>query len=325
MRKTKLLTVSSVSLLCCLLTPWRALRTFAEDKAPAAIPAFTRARNVSYGGKDDTALTMDVFTPKTPNGVAVIWVVCGGWFSTVNALENFVSPKVPASPINVLLERGYTVFAVVLRSQPKFTIPEMLRDLQRATRFIRFHATDYRIDPQRIGITGSSAGGHLSLMQGMAGDLGDPQAADPLEQMSSRVQAVACFFPPTDFLNYGKPGENALGRGILQKFAPAFAFQQLDSKGGRVGPITDEQKILGIGRQISPITHVTADDPPTLIVHGDHDPVVPIQQSETILAKLKKVGVPTELVVKKGAGHGSSLKEDMPVIAGWFDRQLKKN
>ena len=92
-------------------------------------------------------------------------------------------------------------------SQPKFTIPEVLSDMNRSIRFIRHHAADYGIDPDRIGITGGSAGGHLSLMQGTAGDKGDPKAADPVDRESSRVQAVACFFPPTDFLDYGKPAK----------------------------------------------------------------------------------------------------------------------
>src|SRR4030095_5411507 len=108
-------------------------------------------------------------------------------------------------------------------------------------------------------------------------------AKDEIDRASSRVQAVACFFPPTDFLNYGKPGENALGRGILKDFSAPFAFQELDPKRGRFGsfvPITDENKILEIGRQISPINHVSSDDPPTLIIHGDKDTLVPIQQAE---------------------------------------------
>ena len=157
-----------------------------------------------YGRKFGTALTMDVFTPKQDaNGLGVILVVSGGWFSSHEAIRPaFVTP---------LLERGYTVFAVVHGSQPKFTIPEILQDMNRAVRFIRYHAKDYGIDPDRIGIYGGSAGGHLSLMQGTAGDEGDPKAKDPVDRVSSRVQAVACFFPPTDFLNYGKPGEVALG------------------------------------------------------------------------------------------------------------------
>src|SRR5439155_3550362 len=108
----------------------------------------------------------------------------------------------PMTPLLLeFLKRGYTVFAVVHGSQPKFTVPEILLDMHRAVRYIRSHAQDFKIEPERIGITGGSAGGHLSLMQGTAGDLGDPKARDPVERVSSRVQAVACFFPATDFLN----------------------------------------------------------------------------------------------------------------------------
>ena len=145
-----------------------------------------------------------------------------------------MEPKTPSPPCNSCSQRGYTVFAVVHGCQPKFTIPEILEDMNRAVRFIRFHAADYGIDPQRIGITGGSAGGHLSLMQGTAGADGDPKAKDAIDRGSSRVQAVACFFPPTDFLNYGTPGENAVGRGILKDFSPAFAFSQFDPKGARI-------------------------------------------------------------------------------------------
>src|SRR6266849_5073418 len=148
---------------------------------------YTRKEDVIYGRKFGTALTLDVFTPKkNANGAAVIWVVSGGWFSDHGA----INPKF----FDELLKRGYTVFAVVHGSQPRFTIPEAVADMNRAVRFIRYHAKDYKIDPDRIGITGGSAGGHLSLMQGMAGDTGDPKAKDPIDRVSSRVQAVACFF-----------------------------------------------------------------------------------------------------------------------------------
>lgn len=88
-------------------------------------------------------------------------------------------------------------------------------------------------------------------------------------------------------------------------------------------PITDEQKLLDIGRQISPVTHVTADDPPTWIIHGDADKLVPIQQAELIIDKLKSVGVPAELSVKQGAAHGwPDLVGDMTHVADWFDKYL---
>jgi acetyl esterase/lipase len=222
-----------------------------------------------------------------------------------------------------LLKRGYTVFEVVHGSQPKFTIPEVLEDMHRAVRYIRYHAADYGIDPQRIGISGASAGGHLSLMQGTAGAKGDPEAKDPIDRESSRVQAVACFFPPTDFLNYGQPGENAIGRGVLKNFKAPFDFQEFDKETKHFVDITDEAKIEEIGRQISPVNHVTADDPPTLIIHGDADKLVPIQQAELIVDKLKTTGVPAEVVVKKGAAHGwPNLPDDMKTIADWFDKYL---
>ncbi|MGI8982545.1 MAG: prolyl oligopeptidase family serine peptidase [Pirellulaceae bacterium] len=281
---------------------------------------FTHQADVIYGRKHGVALTMDVFTPReNANGAAVIWVVSGGWFST----HDNVNPAFPAE----LMKRGYTVFAVVHGSQPKFTIPEILQDMHRSVRYIRAHAANYKIDPNRIGITGASAGGHLSLMQGLAGDAGDPKAKDPIDQFSSRVQAVACFFPPTDFLNYGKPGENALGRGVLEGFPAPFDFTEFEKRGfqGRFVLVTDEQKRIEIGKQISPITHVSEDDPPSLIIHGDKDYLVPIQQAEIVIEKLKAAKVPAELVVKKGAAHGwADLGKDMTTIVDWFDKHLGK-
>ena len=281
-------------------------------------PSFVRNEDVIYGRKYGVALTMDVFTPKeNANGAAIVFAVSGGWFSAHEAIN--------VGFLDEFLGRGYTVFAVVHGSQPKFTIPEVLSDMNRALRYIKTHAQDYKIDPDRIGITGGSAGGHLSLMQGTAGDDGNPDAKDPVEKSSCRVQAVGCFFPPTDFLNYGKTGEVALGRGVLKGFRAPFDFHELDKSINAFVPITDEARLLEIGRQISPIYHVTPDDPPTLIIHGDADTLVPIQQAETIVAKFKEASVPAELVVKKGAGHGwPDMKKDLVIIADWFDKYLKK-
>ena len=102
-----------------------------------------------------------------------------------------------------------------------------------------------------------------------------------------------------------------------------FSEQDPDTKVFR--PITDEAKILEIGRAISPVNHVSSDDPPILIIHGDADYLVPIQQAQLIVDKLKKVGVESKLVVKNGAGHGwPNLLKDMTIIADWFDEHLKK-
>jgi acetyl esterase/lipase len=280
-------------------------------------PSSTRQEDVIYGRKDGMALTMDVLKPKkNANGAAVIWVVSGGWFSS----HEGVRPAFVAE----LLNRGYTVFAVVHGSQPRYTIPDAVADLHRSVRYIRCHAKEFGIDPQRLGITGGSAGGHLSLMQGTAGEPGNLLSLDPVERTSSRVQAVACFYPPTDFLNYGKPGNVALGTGILVNFRAPFEFRELDKKTRCYVPITDKDRVLQIGRQISPITHVSKDDPPTLIIHGDADTLVPIQQAQLIVAKFKEVGAPAELIVKPRAGHGwADLASDMAKIADWFDKHLK--
>jgi acetyl esterase/lipase len=247
----------------------------------------------------------------------VIFCVSGGWFSA----HESINPGF----ITEMLKRGYTVFAVVHGSQPKFTIPEILQDMNRAVRFIRFHAGDYKIDPNRFGIAGGSAGGHLSLMQGTAGDMGDPKTKDPIDKVSSRVQAVACFFPPTDFLNYGENGKHAIGNGLLVNFRAPFDFHEFNKTTGVFEKITEEKKIEEIARAISPIYHITAETPPTLIIHGDADPLVPIQQSKIFIAKLKEMGVPAELVVKPGMGHGwPTLGQDLPTLADWFDKYLKK-
>jgi acetyl esterase/lipase len=285
----------------------------------AADSSFDRRQDVIYGRKFGTALTMDVFTPKRDaRGIGVIIVVSGG----------FVSSHESISPIFVkpLTDRGYTVFAVVHGSQPRYTIPEIIQDINRAVRFIRYHAKDYGIDPEHIGITGASAGGHLSLMLGTAGDLGNPNARDPVDRVSSRVQAVACFSPPTDFLNYGKSGDAKIrATDHAPPYRAAFDYRELDQESRLWVPVTDPKRLGEIARDISPVWHVSPDDPPTLIIHGDQDRLVPIQQSELIVEKLKKAGVETDLVVKKGAGHGwLGLDKDESRLVDWFDKYLKK-
>jgi len=292
----------------------------ANGPSPSAAdePGFDRQEDVIYGRKFGTALTLDVFRPrKEANGLGVIYVVSGGWFSAHEGISPaYVAPFV---------DRGYTVFAVVHGSQPRFTIPEAVRDVNRAVRFIRHHAKDYAIDPDRLGIFGGSAGGHLSLMVGTAGDLGDPKAKDPVDRVSGRVQAVACFHPPTDFLNYGKDGEDAIGRGVLRDYAAPFDFQQFDPETRKFKPIADEAKVAEIGRSISPINHVSPDDAPTVIVHGDADRLVPIQQAEILVEKLKAAGVEAKLVVKPGAVHGwPRMDKDLVIFADWFDAHLGK-
>ena len=286
--------------------------------ARADEPPFVRKGDVIYGRKFGTALTMDVFTPtKAPNGAGVIMVISGGFFSSHDAIQPlFILP---------LVNRGYTVFAVLHGSQPEYTVPEIVKDMNRAVRFIRHHSKDYGIAADRLGVTGASAGGHLSLMLGTAGAPGSSTAKDPVDRESSRVQAVACFFPPTDLLNFGSPG-HALIRAEDHRppFRAAFQYREMDPQSRVWVPITDEKRLREITRDISPIYHVSPDDPPTLMIHGDADELVPVQQSREMLDALQKAGVSAKLIVKPKAGHGwMTMGQDINSLADWFDTHLK--
>jgi len=285
--------------------------------APAvAQDTYTRTEDVIYGRKYGLALTMDVFTPKEKaNGRGIIFCVSGGWRSGKPGGVGLAKE---------LVDRGYVVFAVVHGSQPKFTIPEVLDDMHRAVRFIRHNAKKYNVDPEKLGIAGGSAGGHLSLMQGCAPKEGNPEATDPVEKHSSKIAAVACFFPPTDFLNYGQEGVVALGEGTLKGFRPPFDFWERDKETNKLVVIEDQERRKAIGKTISPVYFVTKDSAPALIIHGDVDKLVPIQQAELIIAKFKENKVPCELVVKKGGAHGwADIDKDVKILADWFDKYLK--
>jgi acetyl esterase/lipase len=266
---------------------------------------FKRTEDVIYGRKFGTALTLDVIQPAKPNGFGIIFVVSGGWFSSHEAINpNSCGP---------FLERGYTVFAVVHGSQPKFHVTEIVQDMHRAVRFIRHNAANYGVDPNHLGVTGGSAGGHLSLTLGTQGGPGKDDAKDSIDRDSSAVQAVACFFPPTDFLNYGQPGEDAVGVGILKDFKPAF--------GSRSDTGEERQKL---GKEISPIYFVSSNMPPTLIIHGDADKLVPIQQSESFVKRAKELGTTATLIVKEGKGHGwKEWIADYAQFVDWFDQYLR--
>ena len=279
---------------------------------------YTRTRDVIYGRKFGMSLTMDVFQPKKDsNGIGLIAVVSGGWFSSPDMINPaFYQP---------FLNRGYTVFAVCHGSQPKFTLPEIIQDMNRSVRYIRFHAKDYSIDPDRIGIFGGSAGGHLSLMQGTAGDDGDPNAKDPIDRTSSRVQCVACFFPPTDFLNWGEKGKEMINRNFRPPYTAAFDYHDFNKEKALYVPITDEKRLREISADVSPITHVAKGNPPILITHGDKDDLVPLQQSQEFVDKCKEAGVDVKLIVKPGAGHGwLTIIGDEEPLADWFDAHLAK-
>jgi acetyl esterase/lipase len=178
-----LLRYAIASLLLCVT-----VAAHAEEKvAPKIQP------DVVYGHKDGLAMTFDVHRPeKEANGAAVLFMVSGGWYSV------WGPPEQLRPMFATVLDRGYTVLAVRHGSSPRYTIPEAVADVRRAVRYVRLNAEELGIDPNRLGVMGMSAGGHLSLMLGTTGDDGDAKAADPVDRESSRVQAVVALVPPTD-------------------------------------------------------------------------------------------------------------------------------
>jgi acetyl esterase/lipase len=269
-----------------------------------ATDTFTHKEDVIYARKHGTALTLDVFAPKEKAiGRGVILCVSGGWVSDKKMLATYRPVFVPP-----LLARGYTVFAVLHRSQPPFTNLDAAEDIEDAVKFVKKHAGEYGVDPARLGVAEMSAGGHLALLQGTA--TGD-----------GRVAAVGCFCPPTDFLNYGKDGVSATGEG-LKLVAAAFDYHRFAAGKNVHFPVTGEERVALVKR-VSPAYRVSKESAPALILHGDADWLVPIQQSELIVARYKDAGVPFELVVRKGQGHGwPKMSEDVKLIADWFDKHL---
>jgi acetyl esterase/lipase len=267
-----------------------------------------RIRDVIYMKQAGAAFTMDVFKPASPNGAAVIFLVSGGWFST----HEGINPEM-AKGLNDL---GYTVFEVVHGSQPKYTIPEIARMITRAVRFVHANAKSYGVDETRLALMGASAGGHLTLLTAARGDDGNAASTDPIEKASSRVKTAIAYFPPTDFLHYGSSGAEVSAKNpMMAPFIPAF---------GLPANATAEQT-TALLTAVSPITYVTAKMPPTLLIHGDKDALVPIQQSETFRDKLKSLGVEVELVTVPGGQHdGATVNGGLVRLMSWLDEHLKK-
>jgi acetyl esterase/lipase len=275
------------------------------SQSPALV-GYKRTEDVIYSRKFGTALTFDVFEPEKKNGAAVLFMVSGGFVSSHDGIS--------ARMYYPFLERGYTVFAIVHACQPKFQIPEITQDIHRAIRYVRHNAPRWGIDTNKFGITGASAGGHLSLTMGTQGRPGSATAKDPIDRASSAVQAVACFFPPTDFLNWAEPGDNQVGIGkVGTQFKGAFGARSET-------PESREE----LGKEISPINFVTANTPPTLVIHGDADKLVPIYQAQIFEKKCREAGAPFKLITKPGADHGwKDMDKDIAICADWFDEHLR--
>ena len=267
------------------------LESTRADDAVRIIP------DVVYGHKYGLALTFDVFQPKSDaNGVGVLFMVSGGWHS------RWQPPERALPRFRPLLAKGFTVFSVRHGSSPKFTIPEAVADVRRAVRFVRLRAKQFGVDPDRLGVFGGSAGGHLSLVLGTTGDDGNPKSNDEVLRSSSRVAAVVAYYPPTDVRPWVKESSK-----YYQNY-PALRFDP------------DQADFF------SPLLQVSPDDPPSLLIHGDQDKLVPIDHSQNILAAFKKNKVVADLLVIEGAAHGfrgDDGRKASDALTAWFQKHLE--
>lgn len=259
------------------------------------------APDVVYGHKDGLAMTFDVFTPKAnAKGIGILFMVSGGWYSGWNPPEKAQAMFAP------LTAKGFTVFAVRHGSSPKYGIPDAVSDVRRAVRYIRLNAEQFKVDPQRLGVYGMSAGGHLSLMLGTASDEGDPKSPDPVLKVSDRVQAVVAYVAPTDLTIMVREHKERL---------PAYdRFPALDLD-------------LANAKLVSPLKQVSEDDAPTLLIVGVKDDLVPVDHSRKIKTAFEEKKVPVKLVEYPNSTHGllpDDAKDSVVQMAEWFETHLGK-
>ena len=265
-------------------------------------------RNVIYGMYSGLALVMDVYHPKESNGHGVIQISGSGWTRPMGydarVLSHQAHVKNDGEP---LLAAGYTVFAISHRATPRFQYPSQIEDVQRAVRFIRFHADRFGINPDKIGAIGGSSGGHLVSMLGVLDGNENSPDQSPINQVNAKVQCVVARAAPSNFIN-GQDANYFVGVREKERMVEGSIEYRIAS-------------------EASPITHVTPDDAPILLVHGDADPTVDFSQSELMYAKLKATGVPSKLLRVKNGGHGFNYGGHRPpnidqTQIAWFDTHL---
>lgn len=260
----------------------------------------TVEKDITYCTMEGVALKMDIYYPSAgQSSFPVTMYVHGGGWSSGDKAQGAGALEIPA-----LQNAGFLVVSVNYRLAPEYVFPAMIEDVKCAVRYLRAHASQYNLDRDRIGVWGGSAGGHLVSLLGTTDENAGFDAGEYLDQ-SSRVQAVVDMFGPTDLTVQFEGGIENASR-VFNGFDAALA---------------------------SPVTYVSADDPPFLMLHGEADKLVPIEQSEILLGALQAAGVPAELVVVANAGHSfrpedgktisPSRKEIAQLVVGFFEEFLK--
>ncbi len=277
--------------------------------ADEAEPLYVQTKNIVFAEEYGVGLLLDVFRPTgKSNGLAIVDVVSGSWHSNRAKLRDHKR----AQMFDIFCGRGFTVFAIRPGSLPKFTVTEMVAHAADGVRWVKQHAQEYQIDPNHLGITGASAGGHLACLVAVTNGRSATEGASA----DASVCAAGVCFPPTDFLDYGGVKievrvDNGLG-GLLCKLAFPLGVEHLTDE-------QIEQRIVSI----SPARLVKENAPPFLLIHGSGDFIVPLQQSKNMLAALQEKKVPAELIIKKLGGHPwPTIHEEVAVLADWFEKTL---
>ncbi len=237
-------------------------------------------KNIEYGKVGDRSLQLDLYQPKEMKKPApgLIFIHGGAWKGGDRKIMKYYCVR--------FAQKGYVTATISYRFSQEAPFPAAVSDTKCAVRWMRANAEQYIIDPDQIGISGNSAGGHLSMMAAYSSDVHELEGKGGNPEISSRVQAVVDFYGPTDL-------------------TIPFAIKQSATRDFFGGKTYDEAPALY--SLASPITHVTKDDPPTLIFHGTIDEVVPIQQAEFLVKKLTDVGVPVVYEKFDGWPHTMDL------------------
>lgn len=275
----------------------------AKQPEPAAeVDPLRVLSDLPYAASDNPRQRMDLYLPQRPSTddpLPVVVVIHG-------AFQN--PDKKSGSGLARAMASGgdFAAASIGYRLSDEAQWPAQIHDCKAAIRWLRAHAKEYNLDPDRIGVIGPSAGGHLAAMLGASGDV--PELEGTLGEhrdVSSRVSCVVDLFGPTDLLALGEKHDRA------------------GSPESRLlgGPLPERRELA---RQASPMTYVTPDDPPFLIIHGTNDPVIPFKQSESFIAALKKAQVDAWLVPVQGGVHGNFRTPDVAArFYAFFDKHLR--
>jgi acetyl esterase/lipase len=239
-------------------------------------------KDIAYNDKHPSQV-LDFYPAKSEKPAPImVYIHGGGWRGGSKA-------GIPAFLAKANAEGWLAVVSVEYRFTDVATHPAQVDDCARAIQFIRQNAKQWNVDPTRMGVTGGSAGGHLSAYIALQDDEANPHSEDPIERQSSRVSFAIPFAGPTDWGLLGKIKHAHPAYRQLLGYEPGTAAEEMSA----------EKK-----KDVSPLSFVSKDDPPFLIVHGDADVIVPVEHAKELDSALQAAQVPTELYVVKGGNHG---------------------